>query len=74
MTTPQKTPTPTIQVINFSLIFVNFSYVTHDLKISLVNYSPEVVLLKLPILHEGLFFSPMEILYVERESFAGIWR
>lgn len=74
MTTPQKTPTPTIQVINFLLIFVNFSYVTHDLKISLVNYSPEVVLLKLPILHEGLFFSPMEILNVERESFAGIWR
>lgn len=74
MTTPQKTSTPTIQVINFLLIFVNFSYVTHDLKISLVNYSPEVVLLKLPILHERLFFSLMEILNAERESFAGIWR
>lgn len=74
MTTPQKTSTPTIHVINFLLIFVNFSYVTHDLKISLVNYSPEVVLLKLPILHERLFFSLMEILNAERESFAGIWR
>lgn len=38
----------------FLVIFVIFSYITYKLKISLVNYNPEVILLKLPILYERL--------------------
>lgn len=58
----KKNPTPTIQVTNFILILMNFSYISHDLKISLVNSSPEAVLLEIHSLHEGLFFPSIRVL------------
>lgn len=78
---PQKTtkqtntqkypPTPTIQVTDSFLIQVYFSYISHDVKISLVNSSQEAVWLEIHLLHEGLFFPSVRILNICCASLLG---